>query len=268
MLRVVLTALLAATPTVPSDADCPALPGLVGSRLPFRAGEKLDFDIDLLGGLKIGSVEMEVEPPERQHGLLILPIKAHAISNGVAAAIGHVESRATSWLRIHDLHPVHYREDYSQPDGSYWTDVSFSVARPHQIRFRFGQPNGTGDRAFPYGSDALDVVGAFYLLRALAPKLGDKLCFDVYGSRHVWRVWGEVSTRESIATPAGSFATLRLSGHAAPLDRKEHVREIYLWLTDDARRLPVASMGDLEIGPLRALLTGMGERRTETDRER
>lgn len=258
---------LAAPPPVPKDAECAPLPPVTGSRLPFIAGEKLDYDVDLLGGLKIGTVEMEVESPAREHGTVLLPIRAHAAANGLAAAIGRVQSDATTWLGIHDLHPVRYREDYTQPDGTYWTQVSFAQAPAHQIRFTFSQPNGKGERTFPYGNDALDVVGAFYLLRALAPRLGDHLCFDVYGSRHVWRVWGDVSTREPIATPAGTFATVRLSGHAVRLDKPEVLREMYLWLTDDARHLPVASMGDLEIGPLRALLTGMGSRRGQTDRE-
>ena len=263
----VLALFLAASPAaVPKDSECAALPSLAGSRLPFAAGEKLDYDVDLLGGLKIGTVEMEVRPPERQHGSLLLPVEAHAAANGLAAAIGRVQSDATTWLRIHDLHPVHYREDYTQPDGTYWTEVTFPATRPHQIHFNFSQPNGKGERIFPYGNDVLDVVGAFYLLRALAPKLGDHLCFDVYGSRHVWRVWGDVSTREPISTPAGTFSTLRLSGHAVRMDKQEAVREMYLWLTDDARHLPVASMGDLEIGPLRALLTGMGSKRSENDR--
>jgi hypothetical protein len=258
---------LSANPAVPKDAECAALPALPGSRLPFGAGEKLDYDVDLLGGVKIGTVEMEVGKPEKQNGRTLLPIVAHAAANGLAAAIGQVKSDATTWLSIHDLHPVHFREDYTQPDGSYWTDVSFPPARPHQIHFNFSQPNGKGERNFAYANDALDVVGAFFLLSALEPKLGDHLCFDVYGARHMWRVWGEVTTREPISTPAGTFSTLRLSGHAARLDKLEMVREMYLWLTDDARHLPVASMGDLEIGPLRALLTGMGSKRAETDRE-
>ena len=35
---------------------CQALPPLVPSRLPFQAGEKLDYDIDLIGGIKVGTV--------------------------------------------------------------------------------------------------------------------------------------------------------------------------------------------------------------------
>ncbi len=261
---------LAATPTIPRDADCAALPPLPGSRLPFHAGDKLDYDVDLLGGLRIGTVEMEVHAPERGergHGTL-LPISAHAAAEGLVSTLGKVTSDATTWLDIHDLHPTHYREDYTQPDGKYWTEVTFPAARPRQIHFTFSQPNGTGERALPYANDALDVVGAFFYLRALHPQLGDHLCFDVYGSRHAWRVWGDVNTREPISTPAGTFATVRLSGHAARLDKPEMVREMYLWLTDDDRHLPVASMGDLEIGPLRALLTGLGGRRTQTDRAR
>src|SRR5208283_1659325 len=96
-------------------------------------------------------------------------------------------------------------------------------------------------------------------VRSLDLSVGKALCFDLYGARHVWRVWGSVIGHEEIATPAGHFKTLDLSGFTARADQPKDVHEIHVWRNDDNRHLPVAGMGDLEFGPMRALLTGMGD---------
>jgi hypothetical protein len=264
-----LSLTLAAPPPPPSDAECKALPALATSRLPFQAGEKLDYDIDLIGGIKVGAVEMEVRPPERIGADLLLPIRAHAKGDGLVASIGKLESDATSWLRIHDLHPVRYREDYSERGAKYWTDVSFTEpGKPCRIHFTFGQPNGGGERTLACGSDGLDVLGAFYLMRGLEFQLGQPLCFDMYGTRHVWRVWGNVVKRESITTPAGQFVTLRLQGYAASSGPKEQTLDLSVWLTDDSRHLPVESVAGFSIGPVRAVLTGLGGDAKRSDNDR
>jgi hypothetical protein len=244
------------SPSYPNDAHCGPLPAAKRERLPFRAGEKLFYDVDFLGGIKVGRVTIETLPPRRIGGTLAMPVHAEAESTGVIQSVGKVQSSATSNLRVHDLHPFQYREDYSWSDGKYWTEVTFSSARPHQIRFKYGQPNGTGDRAYPYANDALEVVGAFYLVRSLDLSMGKGLCFDLYGARHVWRVWGSVAGREEIVTPAGHFHTLELAGYVARVDDIKDMHEIHVWMTDDERHLPVAGMGDLDFGPMRALLTG------------
>jgi hypothetical protein len=248
-----------ASPSYPPDQHCGPLPAPKRERLPFRADEKLMYDVDLLGGgLKVGRVSLETLPPRRIGGTLAMQVHAEAESLGALPGLGKIESSATTTLRVHDLHPFQYREDYDWTDGKYWTEVTFPTSRPHLIKFRYGQPGGNGERAYPYANDALEVVGAFYLLRSLDLAAGKSLCFDLYGARHVWRVWGSVAGHEEIVTPAGHFQTVELAGHAARVDQQNDMHEIHVWVTDDERHLPVAGMGDLDFGPMRALLTGVG----------
>ncbi|MHB8417143.1 MAG: DUF3108 domain-containing protein [Myxococcales bacterium] len=243
---------------IPSDAQCRALPPLPDHRLPLRAGERLDYDVDLLGGVKAGTVTLEVRPPEHQEGGVTLPIAVHAASNDFFSKFGKFDSRAVSYLRPRDLHPVRYHEDFVQSGRKYWTDVFFPSAGPHLVRTRYGNPTATGEKTFPFANDALDALSAFYMLRSLDLRVGQSLCFDVYGSRTLWRIWGKVDARETVATPAGNFPAFRLAGEAARLNAPKLHRQIYLWVSDDAQRLPVAAIGDLDVGPMRALLSGVG----------
>ena len=243
---------------MPTDAQCHALPSLPRGRLPLRAGERLEFTVDVLGGMKAGTLTMETLPAERHDGVLTLPIAAHAQSTGLFSRLGKIDSRGISYLKPHDLHPASFHEDFLGTGGKYWTEVTFPTTSPRVVHVRFGDPKGVGVRAFPSGADALDAVGAFYYLRSIDLKVGQPLCFDVYGARKLWRVWGKVEAREAVSTPAGDFRTLRLSGLAARKDAPNARREVHFWISEDGRRLPVAAVGDLEIGPMRAVLTEVG----------
>lgn len=105
--------------------------------------------------------------------------------------------------------------------------------------------------------DAVDYVGGIYLFRALPLKVGEAFCFETYALKRMWRVAGEVESREQVSTPAGEFTTLHLKGVATrsgpgPLN----TREVHVWVTDDARRIPVAALGVIDLGAVRATLTG------------
>lgn len=245
-------------PPMPGNAQCRPLPALPRHRLPFRSGESLEYDIDFLGGVKAGTVTMVAEPPIAEEGGTLLPISAHAVSNEFFSKIGRVDSTGRTFLRPRDLRPVRYHEEFIDAERHYATDVSFPASGPRVVKMHFVNPTASGDRAFPFAGSALDVISAFYVLRSLDLRVGESLCFDAYGGRTVWRVWGKVEGREALSTPAGNFKTFRMSATAARLNLPKATRQIHLWITDDAQRLPVAAVGELDVGPMRALLSAIG----------
>jgi hypothetical protein len=246
------------SPPIPSNAQCHPLPALPAHRFPIRAGERLDYDIDFLGGVKVGTVTILVEPPVAEDGGVVLPISVHALSNEFFSKFGRVDSTAKSYLRPRDLRPVRYHEDFVDAERHYSTDVLFPVSGPHVVKTHFVNPTASGDRVFPFANDALDVLSTFFVLRSLDLRVGESLCFDVYGTRTLWRVWGKIEGREALSTAAGNFKTFRMNGIAARLNAPKIRRQIYLWISDDAQRLPIAAVGELDVGPMRALLSGVG----------
>jgi hypothetical protein len=58
-----------------------------------------------------------------------------------------------------------------------------------------------------------------------------------------------------VDAPAGKFETLRLDAVARRADRPDApARPVHLWLSSDARRLLVAAVSEVDIGPVRAML--------------
>jgi hypothetical protein len=126
----------------------------------------------------------------------------------------------------------------------------------------------SGEYQLRYGNDISDVAGAIYLMRQLNLTEGQRVCFDVYGIRAIWRVWGDVAPREHVSLPVGEFEALHLAGQAARLDRPELRRQVHVWLSDDKRRLPLAALGTLDFGAVRATLTSFtrpGDKRAKAE---
>ena len=83
------------------------------------------------------------------------------------------------------------------------------------------------------------------------------VCFDVYGVRRMWRLTGTVLKREHVSLPLGEFEAWHLSGTAVRLDKPSLTRDVHVWISDDDRRLPLAVLGSIDLGAVRATLTAV-----------
>ena len=234
---------------MPNDAQCLAL-GNVVSPLPWKPGEVLEFDIDALGA-KAGTMTLRALAP--RDGLF--PVEAEVATNTFFNKIRKVHGTGRSDLSAKTLRPARYFEDAWENEVHRVADVRFG-GKNHTAHLTSTIDGRTGQADLRYGSDVLDVAGAVHVLRSLPFKQGQPMCFDVYGIRRIWRVWGTVLPREHVSVPLGEFEAWHLKGQAARLDMPNAHREVHVWVTDDARRLPLAALGMIDLGAVRASLTG------------
>jgi hypothetical protein len=232
---------------VPTEAECQAL-GAVKTPYAFGPGEELSFDLDALGA-KAGVMTMRVLPVKNG----AMPIEVTAESNTFFSKIRKVKGTGTSYLNVKTLRPTRYVEDAHENEFHRVADVSFL---PNKTAKLVSTINGNvSTNTLNYGNDVSDVAGALYLIRQIPLRENQALCFDVYGIRGIWRVWGRVQPKEHVSLPVGEFETFHLVGEAARLDAPHLRRDIQLWVSDDARRLPLGAIGSLDLGAVRATLT-------------
>jgi hypothetical protein len=115
------------------------------------------------------------------------------------------------------------------------------------------------------------MLSTLYLLRAQPLKPGTPICVEVYAGRKVWKLQGQVGGRESIDTPLGRFATVRIDTEAVRVDDPNVKRAAHVWLSDDDRRLPLVAVGEVKGKVLRAQLVeviGKGRRLAQEARKR
>jgi Protein of unknown function (DUF3108) len=222
--------------------------------LPFRTGETLSYDIDVMGVVKAGSASVAVEPPIMNGSLL--PLRARFRNTSVFAKVRKARGYALSWVDPRTLRPQRYRDESEEDGVRKSTDTRLDRPGPVTMAWVLGERKGTA--SMQRQGDVLDLLSAVYYLRAARVEPGAAICFDLVANRRFWRLRGEVAPKpERVESAAGIFDTLRLDATLTRADGQGPPRPVHLWFSRDARRLPVAAVSEIDLGPVRAMLSSV-----------
>lgn len=92
-----------------------------------------------------------------------------------------------------------------------------------------------------------DVIGALYALRAIHLEPGHSTEFNMSDGKKSVRAKIEAEKAEDIQTPAGKFKTIRYQAYLFNDVLYRRSGHLYIWLTDDARKIPVQIQIRLQI---------------------
>ena len=235
----------------------------------FVSGEVLTYKLDALGA-DVGSFEVRVKapPPGEKRAALELSSRAKT-SAFVSTNVGRYDAFATA-LMAPDFSVLRYREDVDEGPQHRAVQLDFPPANGALAvqASKNGEPEGFTVEA---GSDVRDILSTFYLLRAQSMKPGAPVCAEVYAGRKVWKLQGQVGGRETIDTPLGRMAAVRIDAEAVAVSDANLKRAAHVWVSDDERRLPLVAVGEVRGKVIRAQLvevTGNGKRRLAEDSHR
>ncbi len=236
-----------------SAAGC-GPPPLAPGPLPFSTGEAQSYDLELFGMVRAGTLQLSVERP--MPGGKVVPLRARARTDASVENLLRLTAVAFSWVDARTLLPERYREEADE-NGVHKaaTPGCRPPARPSIWPSTWEESRGAG--RFPREGMVLDAVSAVYLLRAAKLSAGDRFCFDLVARGRVWRVTGSVAAKvEKLDTVVGKVETIRLDARATQADKPGGpVRQMHAWFSTDARRLFVAAVGDVDLGPVKLTLT-------------
>lgn len=228
------------------------LPPLRSGRPPWRTGEVLSYDFELMGIVKAGTVSLEAQRPMFRGTQL--PVRARLRNTSVFAKVRRIEGVALSWMDARTLLPERYRDEIVE-DGVMKISDARLRARPDEVTVesRFGERAESA--TFRREAEVLDVLSGAYYLRAADLRPGQELCFDLLATRHYWRVRGKVAPRpERVQSGAGLYDTLRVELSVTRADKPEVKRELHVWIATDPRRTLVAAVTEIGLGPVRVML--------------
>ncbi len=101
-----------------------------------------------------------------------------------------------------------------------------------------------------------DPLSAFYYVRTLRFEVGRPVFVDILDSKKLWNVEVQVLKKERITTKLGTFDTVVIR----PLMKSEGIfnrrGNMYIWLTDDEKRVPVKMQTKAAVGSITATLAG------------
>jgi hypothetical protein len=223
--------------------------GAPSKPLSFGRGEYLEYDLDAMGA-EAGKLTLTVR--QKRDGTI--PIEVSAKTNSFFSKVRKVTATAMSYLDPGSLRPRRYVEDAMEDEIRKYSDVRFNV-NPRRVDVEYKVGAQSGKNSLDYAAEALDPAGAIFLLRQLPLKEGMPLCFDAYGIRRMWRVTGSVVGKEHVSLKIGEFEAWHLKAEAVRVDNPNQKREVHLWVSADERRLPLAAVGVIDLGAVRATLT-------------
>ncbi len=101
-----------------------------------------------------------------------------------------------------------------------------------------------------------DTLSSFFYFRTIPLQVGTSYFIDIYDCNRLWNTEVKVLRREEIITPLGRFKTIVIK----PLLKSEGIfartSDMFIWLTDDDRRIPVQMKSKVVVGSITATLTG------------
>lgn len=232
------------------------LPPIPAGERPWRTGESLGYDLEVLGMVQAGTMQLGVERP--MSGGKVIPLRARAKTSPSLQSVKSFAGVGLSWVDAATLRPERYRDESDEGGVHKVSDARIVPGTPRlAIEYRYGETAGKTEYARE--REVLDALSFVYYLRAARLAPGDRLCADLVANRRFWRLEATVAAKtEKVETPAGRFETQRVDAVLRRADQPDaKPRPVHIWIGTDARRLPVAFVSEVDLGPVSATLSSV-----------
>ncbi len=220
----------------------------------FAPGEKLTYKISWSTVIDAGISVMEVRSGSTVNGRQTYDLVSTTHSVGVVDLFYPVQDKIVSIVDAAELY-----------------SLSFNLLEYHGKKTRsrnmiFDQENGIvrdtvnqdPPEQFTIPPHVKDAFSSLYYVRTLRDlTVGKTIVVDVHDSGKNWAVEVHILAKEKITTPAGVFDTVKVRTYPKYEGVFMNKGEIYIWFTDDTRKIPVLMKSIISIGSIVATLTEM-----------
>lgn len=218
------------------------LPGAASSRAqespdsPVFLGETLRYAMTILG-VAGGELTLSAAPADL-NGRRTYKFEMSALSNDFLSKFFVVRDTIVSWIDPKSFRSLRFEKH----------TVEGKRARDELTEFDYEKGlalyEGT---SVPLEDATLDSLSSVYYLRTLRLDAEKPIELQVFSGRpHMLRV--EIQGRETLVVPAGKFSTIRVEPKSTGGGLMG--KNLVLWLTDDARKIPVQLRSKLKVGTL------------------
>jgi hypothetical protein len=123
----------------------------------------------------------------------------------------------------------------------------------HSVMFRL---NYDPLEVFSVSEDVQDALSSLYYVRSRNDFMIDKpITVNVFDSGKTWSVEVYTLGKERITTPLGEFDTIKVKTYPKYEGVFMNKGEIFIWLTDDEKKIPLLMKSTITIGSIVSTLT-------------
>lgn len=220
----------------------------------FAPGEKLTYSISWSTIIEAGISVMEVQQGKTINGRPTYNLISNTRSVGVVDLFFPVKDSVESIVDADDLYSLSFHLCESHGKKQRQRSMTYDRASGTvQVIVNNGAPE-----TYCVPDRIQDALSSLYYLRTRQDfTTGKTIVENVHDGDKTWAVEVHVMDKERIKTPAGEFDTIKVRTYPKYEGVFMHKGEIYIWLTDDARKIPVLMKSEISIGSIVATLTNM-----------
>ena len=213
--------------------------------VPFKAGETLEYDIGWSSFVTAGTATVSVKEKKPSYGSTAYYIVAEGRPTPLVSKLYTLYYKADTLIDVYSLLPQRgslYSEEGKRRRMKTTTFDQSAKRANYQVETRTLVKK---DLAIPGFTQ--DALSAIYVLRSIPFKAGEKFNMPVSDNGNIYRVQMQVGASEPVKTGLGTITGLRITPVITGPD-KDSPRGLSLWISDDARRLPLKMEAQLLVG--------------------
>ena len=223
-----------------------------GDGFPFQVGERLTYRI-YWGPLIAGEASLEVAGIEAVNGHDCYHLLAKAQTSGLVDLLFHVDSTTESWLDTKQLCTRRYRQNRVEGKRAKRCETIYDYDHG---RYTITNQISGAQHVFPLDKPLQDIVSAFYYLRTQLFQLDEPRSFTVNAGDTNRLVRVTPDQRKNIWTnPLGEIPALRVEPNPTITVVSANKGRMWIWISDDAQRIPLVLITTMKIGSARFQLT-------------
>jgi hypothetical protein len=217
-------------------------------RNPFVAGERLSYDVSWADFIVAGEFTIQTDEQRSFDGVEGYHVTAQARSVGLVSLLNlKVNDVYESFINSTTLQPFraekHSRHGKKQSQSSVTIDQQQRIARL------------SGGRTLEIPAETYDLAGLIFAMRGIDLTLGKSHTFTVLEDEKLYTINVHPEAREKITTRAGNYDTVRIATSMMKGRENDKLYNLRMFITNDARRLPVLITAEPSWGSVRVELT-------------
>jgi len=219
----------------------------------FSAGERLTYLISWSDIIDAGTAVMEVKEEKLTDGKKVYRLISTARSSGLVSKFYKVNDIIKSIFDPERLYSLSYRLDQSHGKRKKKREMTFNPEEGTVVIDEEGRKN-----TYSTPPGILDPLSSLYYARTREDFIvGKPILIDVHDDGKNWAVEVQTIGREKLKTSFGKFNTIKVKTYPRYEGVFQHKGEIYIWFTDDERKIPVLMQSEITIGSIMATLIAM-----------
>lgn len=220
--------------------------------VPFRVGETLTYDVSWSSYLTAGTAVTTVKEKKPSFTSTAYYIVAEGRPTPLLSKLYTLYYKMDTLIDSYTLLPQR-GSVYSEEGKRHRFRTTTFDRKANKVFFEY-QAGTTVKDSFSTSPVAQDALSAIYVLRAVPFKAGDRMTMPVSDGGINYKGQFEIGALERVKTGIGDLSAWRIKLSLVD-DRNRAVgRNLALWISDDARRLPVKLQAELTVGSFNLIL--------------